>query len=339
MEPVTIVIVNYNSGEGIRETLKSVDQMNYRDVNTIVVDNKSSDRSPDIIRKEFPYVKLIRLKKNMGSAAARNIGIVEAAANLVLLLDDDITIHPDCLRQLCRIKSKLPLSGALHPMIMDKDNPDRPQLYNGGYIHYLCAFIPRESYKTEGEYEIFDTVSSGALLIDKTITEKTGGFDGDFFFNWEDGDFTFRLTISGYPCVVVPSALAYHPLKTRGKSRVYYQVRNRWYFILKIYSWKTLIICSPVFIAYELSQAIFLLVKGALIDYTKGTFMAVIDLNKTLRKRKKVQELKILKDRDIFRADDLYVPEKLLGHKIFRKIKDIYVCGFKFYWEAVKNWL
>ena len=339
MEPVTIVIVNYNSGEGIRETLKSVSQMNYEDVNTIVVDNSSTDNSPDIIRKDFPYFKLISLKKNVGAASARNIGIDEATTDLVFLLDGDVIVHPGCLMELCHVKNKVPLSGALHPMVMDKDNPLKPQLYNGGYIHYLCAFIPRQSYHAQGKYETFDTVPAGALLIDKRITKKTGNFDGDFFFNWEDGDFTFRLTISGYPCVNVPSALVYHPFKSRGKSRVYYQVRNRWYFILKIYSWKTLIICSPAFIIYEISQAMFLLAKGAFIDYIKGTIVAILDLNKTLRKRKKVQELKILKDREIFRADDLYVPEKLLGHKIFHKIKNVYVWGFKFYWEAVKNWL
>ena len=339
MKPVTVVIVNYNGGKSIRETLKSISRLNYGDVRVIAVDNNSTDNSPEIIRKDFQDVKLIPLKKNAGSAEGRNIGIENADTNLVFLLDDDITVHPDCLKELCRIKDKLPLSGALHPMIMDKDNPDVAQLYNGGYIHYLCAFIPRKSYQVKGEYEIFDTVSSGALLIDKTITEKTGNFDADFFFNWEDGDFTFRLTISGYPCVNVPSALAYHSIKPRGKSKVFYQVRNRWYFILKIYSWKTMIILSPAFIIYEISQATFLLLKGAFIDYIRGTLAAIIDLNKTLRKRKKVQELKILKDKDIFRADDLYVPEKLLGHKIFHKIKNLYVWLFKFYWEAVKDLL
>ena len=339
MEPVTIVIVNYNSANCIRETLQSVNRLNYRNFNTIVVDNNSIDEGPDIIKKYFPHIRLIRLNENMGSAAARNAGIREASTDLVLLLDDDITVHPDCLTELLKAKKKLSLSAAIHPMIMDKDNPGKPQLYNGGYIHYLCAFIPRKSFQPAGEYEIFDTVSSGALMIDRRITEKTGNFDADYFFNWEDGDFTFRITISGYFCVNVPSALAYHPLKTRGKSKVFYQVRNRWYFILKIYSWKTLIVCIPAFFAYEVSQAAFLLVKGAVIDYIKGTLAAILDLSKTLRKREKVQKLKILKDKDVFRAGDLYVPEKLLGNKIFHKAKSVYVLIFKFYWEGVKNWL
>lgn len=339
MRPVTIVIVNYNSGENIRETLSSIGRLNYPDVKVIVVDNNSIDNSPDIIKREFPSVKLVSLGKNAGSAAARNIGIRDSLSELVFLLDDDITVHPECLKRLCNIKEKLPLSGALHPTIIDKDDPDKPQLYNGGYIHYLCAFIPGPSRQTGQEYEIFDTVSGGALLIDKTITDRVGNFDADYFFNWEDGDFTFRLTVSGYPCVNVRDAHVYHTIKARGKSKVFYQVRNRWYFILKIYSWKTLIICLPAFIVYEISQAIFLLARGAFCDYIRGTLHAIIDLNKTLRKRKCVQALKTLSDRNTLRAGELYVPEKLLGHKVFRKIRDIYVLAFKLYWDAVKDLL
>ncbi len=137
MEPVTIVIVNYNSAKHIIGTLQSVNRLNYRDFNVIVVDNNSTDNSPDIIEKHFPHTRLIRLKENMGSAAARNAGITESNTDLVLLLDDDITVHPDCLTELLKVKKKLPLSAAIHPMIMDKDNPENPQLYNGGYIHYL----------------------------------------------------------------------------------------------------------------------------------------------------------------------------------------------------------
>ncbi len=339
-EPVTIGIVNYNGMETVWKTLDSVMGLAYKPVaKIIVVDDNSCDGSPELIQKNYPETILIRLKRNTGSANVRNRILEEAGTNLVFIIDNDITLTPDCLEKLVSVKRSAPPAGIIHPHILDEDDPDEPQPYNGGWIHYPCAFIPGGHPDMNAEYEAFDTVSGAGMLIDKAIADRIGGFDSDYFFNWEDGDFSFRSTISGYPCLNVPRASVYHKSKPRGKSKVFYQVRNRWYFIFKMYSLKTILTCLPAFIVYEISLIGLMLVKKTFFQYLKGNIHAVLYAPRTFKKRRKVQALKKRRDSEVLRADDIYVPESMLGGKIAEKAKGIYTGIFRLYWEGVKDFL
>ena len=339
-EPVTVGIVNYNGMETVGNTLDSVRGLAYEPIKKIIVaDDNSTDGSPEFIRENYPEAAIVRLERNTGSASVRNRILEEAGTDLVFIIDNDITLTPDCLDKLVSVKRKAPGAGVIHPHILDEDNPSEPQPYNGGWIHYLCAFIPGRHPDMNAEYEAFDTVSGAGMLIDKTISDRIGGFDSDYFFNWEDGDFTFRSAISGYPCLNVPQAPVYHKSKPRGKSRVFYQVRNRWYFIFKMYSFKTILVCLPAFIVYEISLAGLMLVKKTFFQYLRGNIRAVLDAPRTLRKRRKVQALKKRKDSEALRAGDIYVPESMLGGKLAEKAKNIYTGIFSLYWEGVKDFL
>jgi len=83
-------------------------------------------------------------------------------------------------------------------------------------------------------------VSGGTMLVERDKALHIGLFDEDYFFGWEDADFSLRMTISGFKCLNVPQAVVYHKMKKRGLSKAFYQIRNRWYFILKNYSSRTL---------------------------------------------------------------------------------------------------
>lgn len=339
-EPITVGVVNYNGAPTIAGTLDSIRESRYDNIDKIIVlDNNSSDSSASIIKARCPQANLIRLDWNSGSAHARNRILREARTNMVLIIDNDITLFPGCLKKLAAVKQKAPSAGVVHPHIVDQDNPEQPQPYNGGWIHYLCAFIPRERFHSEEEYERFDAISGAAMLIDKKISSRIGGFDDDYFFNWEDGDFTFRLTQAGYPCLNVPSARVYHKSRPRGKSKVFYQVRNRWYFIFKTYSYKTVILCLPAFALYELSLAVLMAAKKSFTLYLLGNIHALIDAPATLRKRKKVQALRVKKDSELLKAGDFYVPESMLGGALEKKAQKLYSLVFRLYWEGIKDFL
>ncbi len=233
MEKITVGIVNYNGKGCLPDTIAAILHLEYTNIEIIVVDNNSDDGSREWFEENFPHCRCICLDRNVGPAGAKNIIIEEARTDIIFILDNDITVEPDCLSRLMNIMKRFGNRVVCHPEILDAYDP-MAYHYNGGWIHYLCTFVSRPdpaALKKRDEYEIFDAVSGAALLIDRNIARRIGGFDKDYFFNWEDGDFTSRMTLAGYLCVNIPHARVHHRSKPRGTSKVFYQVRNRWFFI------------------------------------------------------------------------------------------------------------
>lgn len=339
-ERVTIGVVNYNGRDVLEGTLDALGRLDYPDYEILVVDNGSSDGSQDWLRRRAAEFQCVFLPRNMGSAAARGVLLERARSDYVFFLDNDIRVEPDVLSKLMRTLRGTPRVGLCHPEIRDENDPGVFH-YNGGYIHYLCALIARTPPIEGGKrpsVEVFDVISGAALLVRRDLARAVGGFDGAYFFNWEDGDFTARFTLCGFLCVNVPDAVVHHRHKPRGTSKVFYQVRNRWYFILKLYSWKTLLLISPMLILFEIVQASFLLLKRAHRDYWRGTLAAILDLRQILDKRRKFMKMKQVRDRDWLRAGELYVPPQLDARKgLVSKLKEACFRMFNAYWRLVSR--
>ncbi len=337
---VTIGVVNYNGVDVLPETIAALRRLNYPAYDILVVDNGSADGSREWLHRQGEGVRCIFLEENVGAAAARGIVMEKATSDFILFLDNDIRVEADVLTILMNTMKKVPQAGLCHPEIRDLTD-SRIFHYNGGCIHYLCALIARNR-PPEGmdrpEFEVFDVISGAALLARRELALMVGGFDGDYFFNWEDGDFTARITLAGFQCLNVPSAVVHHRAKGRGTSKVFYQVRNRWYFILKLYHWRTLLLIAPMLLVFEVIQATFLLFKGALGDYCRGTIAAVRDFPKILIKRRRFMKLKRLKDRDWLHAGELFVPMQLDMHSgMFFKLKRVCFSMLNAYWQIVSR--
>jgi hypothetical protein len=310
---VTVGIINYNGMDVLPAALQAVRALQYPAYDVVVVDNHSTDGSPEWLREHHPEVVCLAMPRNLGLPAARNVVLAHATGEHVLIIDNDISVAPDMLTRLMDALDSEPQAGVSHPELHD-DNDPWAYHYSGGWIHFLCTLIARQKPdpgKPREAVETFDAVSGAALLIRRARALEIGGFDGDYFFNWEDGDFTSRMTLAGYPCLHVPAAVAGHRGKPRGTSNVFYQVRNRWYFMLKLYNWRTLILIAPMLLLFEILQALFLLKKGALKEYVRGNVAVVRSLPMILAKRRAFQPLKKMRDRDWLRAGRMYVPPQL----------------------------
>jgi GT2 family glycosyltransferase len=340
-EKVTIGVVNFNGNGVLEETLHALEKLDYPECEILVIDNGSTDGSRDWLRERTEKFQCVFLSRNVGSAAARNVLLKEACSDYIFFLDNDIRVEPDALSLLMRALREVPNAGLCHPEIRDDNDPGVFH-YNGGYIHYLCALIARtppvQGWKRPS-VEVFDVISGAALLVRRDLALSIGGFDEDYFFNWEDGDFTVRFTLSGFRCLNVPDAAVHHRNKPRGTSKVYYQVRNRWYFILKFYSSKTIFAITPMLILFEIIQAPFFLFKGVHRDYLRGTFSAIQDFPQTMVKRRKFMAIKKIRDREWLRAGDPYVPPQLDARK--RKLSYLKSLCFKMfngYWRLVSRY-
>lgn len=269
----------------------------------------------------------------------RNVILRESTTEYVLIIDNDIIVAPDAVDHLMEIGTQEEKLGVCHPEIIDPNDPTVHH-YNGGWIHFLGAFISRPKVVSKcnrPSYEVFPVVSGAAILLKKKTADFIGGFDEDYFFNWEDGDFTARLTLAGYRCLNIPRAIVHHQAKARGRSKVFYQVRNRWYFILKLYSSRTIALISPLLLLFELLQALVLCRKGAFFDYCKGSLSAIYGFQKILEKRRAFRKIRLKRDCELLKSGEMFIPESLEGGRFSPFIHKSFFLFCNAYWSLVKH--
>ena len=193
---LSVVVPTYNQADLLRESLRAlVDQTLSKDpYEIIVVDDGSTDHTAAVLREFGPPVKVMRFPANRGRSAARNAGIREARAPLIVLVDSDILVRPDFLDRHLRAHRREG-AGILSrgPVI---DVPDVTRARNGS--------VPR-------------VVSSPAYLttanaaLEKSALLRAGLFDEGFpGYGWEDFDLGLRLKRLGIRRVFCRQALAFH---------------------------------------------------------------------------------------------------------------------------------
>ena len=341
-EKVTIAVITYNGEHLLEECLSAVKSQSYPEYEIIVVDNNSTDRSVDLVKEKFPEIKILQMKENRGPNPARNAAILKSDISYTLLVDDDAVLTPDCLRVLMKVMKEHPDVGICHPRVVLYDDHTRIQ-YDGTRIYYIGAAILKDSgasiEHTSKKTIPVSAVSGVTMLVKRDKALHIGLFDEDYFFGWTDTDFSFRMTISGFKCLNVPQAIVYHKMKKRGLSKAFYQVRNRWYFILKNYSSKTLFFLFPILLVYELSLLLFLAMKGELFEYLRANLALIKNFGKIMKKRKEFQPLKKVSDREVLCAGDFYIREDLIEKKYLKLGKIILNRLFNSYWKAIKNFI
>jgi GT2 family glycosyltransferase len=335
-EPVTIGVINYNGGKFIEECLSSIFNLDYPRYEVMVLDNKSTDQSLKIVKTKFPQVEVIELSENKGHPAARNILVPKAKTRLVLLMDNDIIIAQDCLKLLVNALITTPNVAVCGPKVMYYDDPNRVQ-FSLTYFHYVGGAISAIA-RDEEPVEV-GSVGGATMLLDKEKVLQTGLYDADFFFGWTDGDFCLRQLVSGHKCLHVPKALIYHKEKTRGLSRVFYQIRNRWFLILKVYSLRTILLISPALLLYELSLLVFCLFKGKSAEYFRANMAVVKEFKTLMRKRRQFQKLRKVSDGDVLRTGRIMLKENIIEKRFLRTVFHFLDLFFDGYWKAIKGFL
>ncbi|HSU69087.1 MAG TPA: glycosyltransferase family 2 protein [Tepidisphaeraceae bacterium] len=210
---VSVCIVNWNGQKVLRNCLQSL-QTGQDDVRveTIVVDNASTDGSADIIPADFPNVVLIRNGSNRGFSAANNQAAAKATGRYFFFLNNDTVVPPGALGRLVRFLDEHPEVVAVGPKLIGSDGlPQR----TGRNLPTLRAMLHRNALPVRwthlfaGQYRnyrhTFDANVSGAvpqlaaaaLLVRPEAFCRMGGWDETFEFGVEDVDFCLRLAPFG----------------------------------------------------------------------------------------------------------------------------------------------
>ena len=235
---LSVVIVNWNTRELLRQCLTSIHQASVGlAVEVIVVDNASQDGSAELVAAEFPHVGLIRNQTNLGFARANNAAAMQSQGRYLLFLNSDTVVRPDSLRVLIAFLEAHPEVGMVGPRLLGRDG--RPQrsyrgrptirallhrlalvrwtgLFRQDYVRYRrAAFDPEHQREVE-------TVLGAAVSLPREVFFGHGGWDEKFPFGLEDFDMSIRVART-HAVVFFPGAEIVHFGRMSSRQNVGYE--------------------------------------------------------------------------------------------------------------------
>lgn len=238
---VSIVIVNWNTRDVLRNCLASIVAETRATHEIIVIDNASADGSAEMVRAEFPQAVLIANTDNKGFAGANNQGLAIARGQHVLLLNPDTIVldqavdktlawlagHPDVGCVGCQV---LEGPGVIQRTCFADPTPLNQIIVELGLMRLsgLVPFFGRPWYKSwdrTTEREV-DVVSGMFMLVPRAVVQKIGFLDDAFFIYGEEADWCRRIRKAGWRCVFAPVAQIIH---LDGGSKSTAQIRSRMY--------------------------------------------------------------------------------------------------------------
>ena len=214
LRSVQVVIVNWERAQDTIECIQSVMQSHKVTVSVLVVDNGSRDDSVDQIRHLCPDAELICLPTNLGFAGGFNTGIehfMGSDAEYVFLLNNDTVIFPDTIHALV-----LAMQGCdvAVPKILFHDSPGRIWAAGARWRFFPPSVIMIGYERRDGpQYNVprsLDYATGCALMLNRQVVEKVGGFDPDYQNYQEDYDLCYRIRAAGYRIGYVPTARLLH---------------------------------------------------------------------------------------------------------------------------------
>jgi len=212
---VSIVVVNWNGKELLKNCLSSLDGTDYEDFDVIVVDNGSTDGSVEMVREEFSFVGLVLNTRNLGFAKANNQGMKRAlmnGADYVFLLNNDTEIiHKNWLKNLIEVaesSSKIGIVGC--KLLLPNGNIQ----HAGGYVDYKGD----HHYLVGDKIGKVDYVTGAAFLVKREVVNKIGLFDEQFSPAFsEEVDYCMRARKAGYWVVYSPRTVIIHRMGATAK--------------------------------------------------------------------------------------------------------------------------
>ncbi len=332
---ISVAVINYNGEHTLGPALRSVFAQEGVELDPVlVVDNASTDRSIEVLAAEFgDRVRLIRMDRNGGPNPARNRALQEAPTRRVLLMDNDIILAPDYVRRLQAVFEAEAAAAAASGQIRYHSRPDVVQ-YNGANIHYAGEVV-KNAVQSDQAVRVA-TVSAGAVLLDREKSAQAGGFDDSLVFGWEDGDLMFTMTLAGFLCLTLSTALCYHMKDSRTKTWVRHQTRNRWWFILKHYDRRTLALALPAIVLYQSCAGLFFTLKGQGVQFVLGCTDVLRSMGRIKRKRREIQRIRRVPDSQALCGGAIALPGAAASSRWGRGMGVLVSAVLGGYWRLIR---
>jgi GT2 family glycosyltransferase len=312
MEPlVSVIIVNYNGRHFLRDCLPSLRGQSFRDFQTYVVDNGSTDGSLQLLETDFPWVRTVAANRNLGFCGGNNLAMREARSEFIALLNNDTVVEPNWLEELVHVMQANPGIGICASRILYLAQPEVLYAVGDTYAVWGAALKRGGGERATGSFEQPSEVFSAcacAALYRRNMLDQIGLFDEDFFSHCEDVDLGFRARLAGYTCVYVPKAVVYHhgggTAGVNNPRVEFLSSRNLEYLFFKNMPGSLLLRYLPMHLAYVVWSIIRRAGKGLALAHLKGKIAFLATLPRTIRKRADIQRMRRIPPRHLVRAMD-----------------------------------
>ncbi len=350
-QTISAVIVNHNGGREIINCLNALFDQSFFLEKIIVEDNASTDNSPSNILLKFPDVDLIKLDQNFGPSKARNIGLKSTCSDLVLLLDDDVYVHDDCIRKL-HDTYKQYHPAMICPRILLHHDRTTVQC-DGAEPHFIGMMKSRHAYQPVSALpsktcEVTACISA-CMLVNRKAALSCGGFDESYFIYFEDLEFSLKLRSMGYSILCEPEAVVYHDsgagtpnLSFRGNNaypekRVYFNIRHRLLTLLIHYRLRTLIVLAPMLLLYEVSMLAVVIRRGWLKTWHKAIVSVLKSKKHIMAKRKSMASRRVRHDRELLLGGSLPFAPGFIKNRPEQLAVNFLSAILNLYWRMTKN--
>lgn len=295
---VAVIIVNWNSGDWLRESLEALSKQSFLPSRVLVFDNASSDSSLEQAENAYPSAEFIRFNNNVGFAEANNRAVkMIDDCEWIALLNPDAIAHPNWLEQLVQATQShknYDCFGSHQIQYHDGKKLDGiGDVYHVSGTHWRFGHGKLVSSSETVASEIFSPCAAAAMFSLEAFREVTG-FDEDYFCYSEDVDLGFRLRLIGKRCLYVPDAIVRHvgSALTGGKHSdfsLYYGHRNLVWTYFKDMPGPLFWIYLPQHLLLNLASLLWFSIRGHGAVIFKAKWDAIKGLPNILKKRRHIQ--------------------------------------------------
>jgi len=306
---VSLVIVVYESGPTLAQCLAAVRAQTFTSYEVILVDNASSDRTAQAAVAADPSVRLIENAENLGFAAAVNQGARAARGRWLALLNPDAFAAPDWLARLVAATQAHPQVHCFTSRQLMAEDPGR--LDGLGDVMALAGYPFRGGYTHPDPGAIAPgwvfSACGGAMMIERDLFLRLGGFDERLFCYCEDVDLGYRLRLVGEPTLLVPDAVVRHvgSASTGGRRSdfaVFHGTRNRFWVFVKDTPTALFWLTLPLHIAATAVLFARHATRGEIATPVRGLASAIKNIRVALDARREAQATRTAGAWEIARA-------------------------------------
>ena len=292
---VDIVIPTWNGWPLLERCLQTIFRQTFKQFTITVVDNGSTDGTVASLQRLFPDVRIVAFPENRGFSIAVNGGITAGSHPLIFLLNNDTELAPDCLQHLVDASRQHDSYFFAAKMLNFHDHSILDGAGDGylrGGAGYRLGTMERDSKQYDQPGPVFGACA-GAVLYRRTVFDKVGLFDEDFFAYLEDVDLNLRMNRAGLRGYYVPASVVYHIGSATTGSKineftVRLSTRNSFFVLLKNYHWSLFIRFFPVICIYQCCWFLFAVKKGQFLPYCKGIWQMLAQLRYIRKKHNEI---------------------------------------------------
>lgn len=209
---VSVIVPSLNGAHLLTDCLASLERQTYPNVEVIVADGASTDRTPSLLQTRFPRVRYLRLRRNLGFAGNVNAGLRAAHGEVLCLLNNDAEADPGWVAANVETLEKHPGIGAVASKVLYADG----QTINSAGDLFCRDGSARQRGNGQPDTAEWDAVTpvfgatGGAAAYSRAMLDDVGLLDERFFMYLEDADIAFRAQLRGWSCLYQPAARASH---------------------------------------------------------------------------------------------------------------------------------